>query len=217
MSAIRRLFGKFRSVPSAAKKSAEVTGASIEWVIAGLGNPGEEYARSRHNMGFFTIDRMAKAHGIELSRRKFKGQAAEIDIAGHPVMIVKPQTFYNLSGECISSLLGYFKVPPNRLIVIHDELDLEAGRIRVKQGGSDAGNRGVRSIAQSLSTPDFVRVRVGVGRPPGHEQGKDYVLKPMTRGEIEALGPILDRAADAAAAVMDDGLERAMNVYNQRV
>ena len=226
MAAIKRLFGSFRS--SRGKKSDAESHSSIQWVVAGLGNPGEEYSRSRHNSGFMTIDRIAKAKGVELSRRRFKGITAEITLAEKPALLVKPQTFYNLSGECISDLLGYFKISPNHLIVVHDELDLEAGRLRMKQGGGDAGNRGVRSIAESLGTTDFIRVRIGIGRPPGFtiemepgrqpktEENKDYLLRPMTAAERQALAPLLDRAASAVEAIASDGLEAAMNRYNQR-
>jgi peptidyl-tRNA hydrolase, PTH1 family len=226
MAAIKRLFGSFRS--SRAKKSESESRPSIQWVVAGLGNPGEQYSRSRHNAGFMTIDRMAKAKGVGLGRRRFKGVTAETTLADKPAILVKPQTFYNLSGDCISDLLGYFKIAPERLIVVHDELDLEAGRLRIKQGGGDAGNRGVRSIAESLGTTDFVRVRIGIGRPPGFsvemepgrqpktEENKDYLLRPMTASERQALAPILERAAGAVEAIAAHGLEAAMNRYNQR-
>jgi len=226
MVSIKRLFGGFRS--SRAKKTDSESRASIQWVVAGLGNPGAEYSRSRHNAGFQTIDVIAKAKGVEPSRRRFKGVTAEVTLAGQAAMLVKPQTFYNLSGECISDLLGYFKISPARLIVVHDELDLAAGRLRIKQGGGDAGNRGVRSIAEALGTTDFVRVRIGIGRPPGFtvelepgrqpktEENKDYLLRPMTAAERQALAPILERAAGAVEAIAEQGLEAAMNRYNQR-
>jgi PTH1 family peptidyl-tRNA hydrolase len=228
MAAIKRLFGGFRS--SRARKSDSDTHSSIQWVVAGLGNPGEQYSRSRHNSGFMTIDRIAKAKGVELSRRRFKGVTAEITLAERPVLLVKPQTFYNLSGECVSDLLGYFKITSDRLIVVHDELDLEAGRIRIKQGGGDAGNRGVRSIAESLGTTNFIRVRIGIGRPPGFndeiemepgrrpkiEENKDYLLRPMTAAERQIVTPLLDRAALAVETIAALGLEAAMNRHNQR-
>lgn len=226
MAAIKRLFGSFRS--SRAKKSESDASSSIQWVIAGLGNPGEQYSRSRHNAGFMTIDRIAKAKAVEFGRRKFQGVIAEIILEEKPALLLKPQTFYNLSGQCVASVLGYFKVPPEHLIVVHDELDLEAGRLRIKQGGGDAGNRGVRSIAESLGSADFIRVRIGIGRPPGYseaiepgqsaktEENKDYLLRPMTAAERQALTPMLDRAADAVAAIADKGLEAAMNRYNRR-
>ncbi len=226
MAAIKRLFGSFRS--SRGKKSESESRPSIQWVVAGLGNPGEQYSRSRHNSGFMTVDRIAKAQGVEFGRRRFKGVTAEITLAGKPALLVKPQTFYNLSGECISDLLGYFKIAPEHLIVLHDELDLEAGWLRIKQGGGDAGNRGVRSIADSLGTTDFIRVRIGIGRPPGFtgemepgrqpktEENKDYLLRPMTAAERQATAPVLERAANAVEALAEHGLEVAMNRYNRR-
>jgi PTH1 family peptidyl-tRNA hydrolase len=214
MAALKRLFGNFRKTKSA--KNDSEAAATIQWVVAGLGNPGEPYARTRHNAGFMTIDRLAKIGGVELSRRRFKGLTAAATLAGESVMLVKPQTFYNLSGECLADLLGYFKIPAERLIVVHDELDIEAGRLRLKRGGSDAGNRGVRSVAESLATPDFIRIRIGLGRPPGAEPSKDYLLRPLSGAEREAFAPNLDRAACAAVEVIQNGLERAMNRYNQR-
>jgi len=226
MAAIKRLFGSFRS--SRAKKSESDSRPSIQWVIAGLGNPGEQYSRSRHNAGFMTIDRIAKAKAVDFGRRKFQGVIAEITLTEKPALLVKPQTFYNLSGECIAAVLGYFKVPPEHLIVVHDELDLESGRLRIKQGGGDAGNRGVRSIAESLGSAAFIRVRIGIGRPPGYseaiepgqsaktEENKDYLLRPMTTSERQALAPMVARAAEAVEAIADKGLEAAMNRYNRR-
>ncbi len=216
MIAIRRLFGNFRSSRGAAKSDAEQS-SSIQWVVAGLGNPGPEYARSRHNAGFMTIDRVAKRYHAELNRRRFKGVSAEVKLAEKSTMLVKPQTFYNLSGECVSSLLGYFKIPPNRLIVVHDELDIEPGRLRIKQGGSDAGNRGVRSIAESLGATDFIRVRIGIGRATENDETKDYLLRPLTAAELHELAANLDRAADAVEALVASGLEPAMNRFNQRI
>ncbi len=216
MAAIKRLFGNFRLSRHSGKKSEAESRISIQWVVAGLGNPGEQYSRARHNAGFMTIDRIAKAKDAASSRRRFKGVTAEVGLAGKPAILVKPQTFYNLSGECISALLGYFKIDPAHLIVVHDELDLEAGRLRIKQGGGDAGNRGVRSIAESLGTTDFIRVRIGIGRPPDNEADQDYLLRPMTAAERQALTATLERAASAVEAIAEHGLEAAMNRYNQR-
>jgi PTH1 family peptidyl-tRNA hydrolase len=217
MAAIKRLFGAFRSSRESSKKSEVEKLASIEWVVAGLGNPGDEYARSRHNSGFMTVDRLAKANGVKLSRRKFKGFIAEVTLAGKRALLVKPQTFYNLSGECIAALLGYFKVAPERLIVVHDELDLETGRLQIKRGGGDAGNRGVRSIAEALGAAGFIRVRIGIGHPADPEDdNKDYLLRPTNASERRDLDASLERAADAVEAIVELGLERAMNRHNQR-
>ena len=130
-------------------------------------------------------------------------------------ILVKPQTYYNLSGECVSAILGYYKIPAERLIVVHDEIDLDPRQIRLKRGGGDAGNRGVRSIAAALGTPEFVRVRVGIGRPAPGLEAKDHVLHKMGRRELEAFTASIERAAEAVEAVITSGLERAMNLYNQ--
>ncbi len=214
---LKNLFGGFRRAPK--EKSEDVAvpeQPEARWVVAGLGNPGEEYSRSRHNAGFRVVERIAKSKHAVFDRRKFKGMLAETELAGVRALLVKPQTYYNGSGECLAAVLGYYKVPPARLIVVHDELDLEAGRLRLKQGGSDAGNRGVRSIAQSLGTPDFIRVRVGVSRPPGERESKDYLLESMGAESRANLDHSIQRAAEAVEAIVADGLERAMGRFNQR-
>jgi peptidyl-tRNA hydrolase, PTH1 family len=215
---IKNLFGGFRRTPK--EKNEDATAQEQEpetrWVVAGLGNPGEEYSRSRHNAGFRVVEQIAKSQRREFDRRKFKGMLADAELAGARALLVKPQTFYNGSGECLAAVLGYYKVPPARLIVVHDELDLEAGRLRLKQGGSDAGNRGVRSVAQSLATMDFIRVRVGVSRPPGERESKDYLLESMSAEERANLASSIQRAADAVEAIIAEGLERAMGRFNQR-
>jgi peptidyl-tRNA hydrolase, PTH1 family len=211
-----RLFDRFR--PAAADdKEAHTEFQDNRWVIAGLGNPGEQYHRSRHNLGFMAARHLAARHGVELNRRKFNGLYAETVIVQAPAIIVMPQTFYNRSGDCLASLLGYFRVPVAQLIVIHDEMDLPMQQIRIKRGGSDAGNRGVRSVAGALGTSDFIRVRIGVSHPGEPGQAIHHVLKPLKQEEVHALEAVLDRIADAVVSLVNDGLERAMSVYNQRV
>ncbi len=213
---LKRLFGSFRrGFRDDGGVSAPTSGA-VRWIVAGLGNPGEAYAHSRHNAGFRVLDRVAKMKGVEFGRRKFRGLVTETALGGEPALLVKPQTYYNLSGECVGPTLGYFKLPPSRLIVVHDDLDLEMGRLRLKQGGGDAGNRGVRSIAQALGNAEFARVRVGIGRPPPGEDSKDYVLRAMNAEELKSFDEALDRAAQAVEAVVAEGLERAMGRFNQR-
>jgi PTH1 family peptidyl-tRNA hydrolase len=215
MGKVSRLFGRFR--PAGADDRATAGELEGRWVIAGLGNPGEQYQRSRHNLGFMAVRRLAARHRVELGRRKFNGLYGETGIAGAPVILVMPLTFYNRSGDCLSPLLGYYKVPVERLIVIHDEMDLPLAQIRIKRGGTDAGNRGVRSIAGSLGTPDFIRLRIGVSHPGEAGQAIEHVLKPLNHDEVEALNGTLDRVADAVASLIADGLELAMNLYNRRV
>jgi PTH1 family peptidyl-tRNA hydrolase len=215
---IKNLFGGYRRAPKAKSEDVIASEAQSEtrWIVAGLGNPGEEYSRSRHNAGFRVMDRIAKSKHVQFDRKKFKGQLAETELAGSRALLVKPQTYYNGSGECLSAVLGYYKVPPARLIVVHDELDLEAGRLRLKRGGSDAGNRGVRSVEQALGTPDFIRIRVGVSRPPGESESKDYLLESMSPEARANLENSITRAAEAVEAIIADGLERAMGRFNQR-
>lgn len=214
MSRIGNLFDKFRSTP--ARREPVFDTQANRWVIAGLGNPGAEYHRSRHNLGFMAAAHLAKQHNLELNRRKFNGLFVETVIANSPTIIVIPQTFYNRSGDCLASLTGYFKVPVERLIVIHDEMDLPLPQIRIKQGGSDAGNRGVRSVETALGSPDFVRVRVGVGHPGKDGAAIEHVLKPLTANEMQTLEATFENISDAVATIIADGLERAMNLYNRR-
>lgn len=186
-------------------------------MVLGLGNPGEQYRRSRHNLGFMTVQHLAARYNSELSRRKFSGFYAELRTDAGKVIAITPQTFYNRSGDCARPMLGYYNVAPERLIVVHDEMDLPERQLRLKRGGSDAGNRGVRSIAEALGTPDFIRVRIGIGHPQ-HSQGSiDYLLQPLSDGELRSLEPVLERACDAVVAVMDVGLDQARSMYNQRI
>lgn len=216
MSRFGRLFDKFRPARASGHDETATRREDLRWLVVGLGNPGGQYRRSRHNAGFMVVGRLAARSGTELARRKFNGLYAETRIDTGTAILLMPQTFYNRSGECVSAMIGYFKIPIERLIVVHDEMDLKVGQLRIKRGGSDAGNRGVRSISQSLATPDFIRVRVGIGHREGAGDDINYLLKPLTDEEIRDMDAVFDRAADAVMAVMRDGLERAMNLYNQR-
>jgi peptidyl-tRNA hydrolase, PTH1 family len=214
VSRLGGLFGRFRPQHRSEEAAAR---SKAGWVVAGLGNPGDQYRRSRHNVGFRVIDSIAAAGGTRLTRRKFKGFYTEAKLDGESVILLKPQTYYNASGESVASLLGYFKVPVERLVVVHDDLDLSAGQLRIKRGGGDAGNRGVRSIAETLGDTEFIRVRIGIGHPSANgEDAKDYVLKAMKQAELAEFAPVIDRAAEAVSAIVLESLERAMNRYNQR-
>jgi peptidyl-tRNA hydrolase, PTH1 family len=215
MSPIRGLFKSFRKTSESGGEGAAPRSENL-WVVAGLGNPGGDYAHSRHNAGHMTIDRIAAAKGVTLSRKRFKGATGEVRFEEVPVMLVKPETYYNLSGECVSSILGYFKVPLERLVVVHDEVDLPEGRLQVRRGGGDAGNKGVRSIIASLGTAEFIRVRIGTGREGRREEGLDFLLKAPTAVEAARLDESVARAAEAIEMVVREGLTRAMNKFNQR-
>ena len=213
MSRMGRLFDRFRSSERAVETPTDTSGE--RWMIVGLGNPGDQYRRSRHNTGFMVVERMAAAGGTSIGKRKFNGSYGELREGGRTLMLVEPQTYYNRSGECVAGMMGYFKIPIERVIVVHDEMDLPAGQLRVKRGGGDAGNRGVRSIAEAVGK-EFVRVRVGIGHPEGERDDVDWVLSTYGRDETRAAEEVFARAAEAVRSVMTDGLERAMNRYNQR-
>ncbi len=215
MNRLSRLFNRFRASKTA-QPALEPQGEG-RWVIAGLGNPGDQYRRSRHNVGFMVIDFLASRHGIENASRKFKALYRQGRLGDAQVILVQPQAFYNVSGESVAPILDYFRIPPARLIVVHDDLDLEPGRLRIKRGGSDAGNRGIRSITDALGTPDFIRVRVGIGRPEPVAGAADYVLRQMTGDELRTFRDAIERAADAIGTIIAEGLEPAMNRYNQRL
>ena len=216
MSRFSRLFEQFRTAarPEEPEKAER---SEIGWIVMGLGNPGEQYRRSRHNLGFMTVQRFAARFNSELNRRKFNGIYAQILTDAGSIILVMPHTFYNRSGDCASGILGYYKVPPARLIVIHDEMDLPEGQLRLKIGGGDAGNRGVRSIAEALGTPDFIRLRIGIAHPEESHGNIDYLLRPLTDEELHMMGAVTERAVDAALAIISDGLDRARSTYNQRV
>lgn len=217
MTALKNLFGSFRRSKRPAGRGTDEDRAVFEWVVVGLGNPGGDYARSRHNLGFMTLEHLARTCGTEFARRRFSGDTAETELSGRRAILAMPQTFYNGSGECVAAILGYFKIPSSNLIVIHDEMDLEAHRLQIKRGGGDAGNRGVRSIAESLGDREFIRLRIGLGHPYEGDDPRDYLLRPMTAAELQGYRPVIARAADAVQGIVADGLGRAMTKFNQRV
>jgi peptidyl-tRNA hydrolase, PTH1 family len=216
MSPLKGLFQRFRAIRPSEDRDAPSDKAVDRWVIAGLGNPGEEYARSRHNLGFQVVERIARENRASFSRKKFRGSLAEIEIDGHAAILVKPHTYYNAVGECLAPLLAYYKTAPEHLIVVHDELDLELGRLKLKVGGGDAGNNGIKSITRSLGTPDYVRVRIGVGKPDHRDVGREHVLKSLSKSERETLDNVCARAAEAAIAIVREGIDRAMGRFNQQ-
>ncbi len=214
MSRIGSLFRKFREGP-APDRSPEVR-EQVRWVVAGLGNPEKKWFGSRHNIGFMVVERIAASRQTALAQKKFKGLYGEVRFGAEAAILIKPQTYYNLSGESVGPLISYFGVPSQRLIVVHDELDLEAGRIMIKNGGGDAGNRGVRSVIEALGTQDFIRVRVGVSHPGGDSDTRDYLLETMSESDSALFRQSIARAAEAVEAIIVEGLSHAMNRYNQR-
>jgi PTH1 family peptidyl-tRNA hydrolase len=189
--------------------------STLDLLVAGLGNPGREYARTRHNVGFLVCDELARRHGASF-RSKFSAELAEHRLEGTRVALLKPQTFMNESGRSVGPAVRFFKTEPEDLLVVHDEVDLEPGRLQARRGGGLAGHNGLRSIAQHLGTSEFLRLRVGVGRP---ERGDprpvaDFVLSPF--GDEVDVDALVARAADAVEVVVRDGLEAAQGWFNER-
>ncbi|MGW4376007.1 aminoacyl-tRNA hydrolase [Streptomyces albidoflavus] len=188
------------------------------WLVVGLGNPGPEYAGNRHNVGFMVADLLASRAGGKFKAHKSRAQVLEARI-GAPgpgsrrIVLAKPQSYMNLSGGPVTALRDFYKVPTERIVAIHDELDIDYGALRLKLGGGDNGHNGLKSMTKSLG-PDYHRVRFGIGRPPGRMQVADFVLKDFSSTERKELDYFVDRAADAVEALVVAGLERAQSAYN---
>ncbi len=185
------------------------------WIIVGLGNPGRRYAHHRHNVGFQCLDALAQAHGLTFSQRKFRAMLAHGNIGPTPVLLAKPQTFMNLSGEAVAPLLGYYRRTPADLLVIYDDLDLPLGTIRIRAQGGAGGHKGMQSIIHHLQTQEFPRLRVGIGRPPEGLDPADYVLHPFTASERAVMAPVYPWVAEAVAYILSEGLAEAMNRFNR--
>jgi peptidyl-tRNA hydrolase, PTH1 family len=186
-------------------------------LVVGLGNPGPRYAATRHNAGFLVVELLADRIGAGFKSRRAPGGASadvlEGKLAGRSVVLAKPRSFMNSSGGPVAAVARFYKVPVAAITVVHDELDLPYGSLRLKRGGGEGGHNGVRSVAASLGV-DFARVRFGIGRPPGRQDPADFVLRDFSAVERKELPLLLDRAADAVEALLADGLEAAQNTYN---
>ena len=184
------------------------------YLVVGLGNPGREYRKSRHNVGFMVIDMLGKDLSINLTRVQSRAIFGSGSYAGRRVILAKPLTFMNLSGQAVNALVNFYKVPLQHLLVINDDLDLPVGALRLRAGGGSAGQKGMISIIERLGTQDFPRLRVGIGRPPGKLDAADFVLHEFPKGELELVEQTLARASQAACAFIRDGLEKAMTNFN---
>ena len=192
------------------------------WLVAGLGNPGEQYADTPHNLGFLVADVLAARHNIRITRPECMALAGPGEIGGKPVLLAKPQTYMNLSGTSLKPLMAKHEILAENLVLVYDDLDLPWGHIRVRPKGSPGSHNGVKSVTASLGTQEFPRVRIGIhpGHPlkssSGESTGADYVLSRFSRQQKTELGPIVDRAADAVDLIIAEGVEKAMAVYNRR-
>jgi PTH1 family peptidyl-tRNA hydrolase len=188
--------------------------ADDRYLVVGLGNPGPRYAATRHNVGFAVVDLLAERIGGRFKAHKGRADVLEGRLAGVPVVLAKPRSFMNESGGPVVSVARFHKIPVARIVVAHDELDLPYGLLRLKRGGGDGGHNGLRSVTASLGDKDYLRVRVGIGRPPGRQDPADFVLREFSAAERKDLGFHLDRAADAVEALLGEGLEAAQNRFN---
>ena len=184
------------------------------FLIVGLGNPGREYKDNRHNFGFLLMDRLTVRLNARMSRVQAKALVGSVNYEGNKIILAKPQTYMNLSGQAIQGLARFYKLPLENVIVAHDDLDLPFGTIRIRPGGGPGGQRGIASTIERLGSKDFRRLRLGIGRPPGRMDPAAYVLQDFPKADLPLLSEILDRAADAALTFVTEGLNAAMNKFN---
>jgi len=192
---------------------ASPAGADL-FLVIGLGNPGPGYAGNRHNAGFLVLDVLAERAGSRFKAHKGRADLVDGWLAGQRVLLAKPKSYMNTSGGPVASLRDFYKVPVERMVVVHDELDLPFGAVRLKRGGGDNGHNGLRSLTTCLGSKDYLRVRFGIGRPPGRQDPADFVLKDFSTVERKELPFLLDRAADGAEALLTGTLEAAQNVFH---
>jgi peptidyl-tRNA hydrolase, PTH1 family len=188
--------------------------AGDPWLVVGLGNPGPEYVGNRHNAGHLVLDILASRAGGRFKSHKGRADVVEARFQGERLVLAKVRSYMNESGGPVAGVRDFFKVPTEQVIVVHDELDLDYGVLRLKRGGGDNGHNGLRSITKALGTPDYLRVRFGIGRPPGRQDPAAYVLRDFSSAERKELDLHLDRAADATEALITQGLEAAQNTFN---
>ena len=183
-------------------------------LVVGLGNPGPKYAATRHNAGFLVVDLLAERIGARFKAHKGRADIVEGRLAGQPVVLMKPKSYMNESGGPVVSIARFYKVPIERIAVVHDDLDLPYGTLRLKAGGGDGGHNGLRSMSSALGSKDYARVRFGIGRPPGRQDPADYVLREFAPAERKELGFYVDRAADAVELLLSAGLVAAQNQFH---
>ncbi len=189
----------------------------VDLLVVGLGNPGDEFSRTRHNVGAEVVELLARRHGGKLRGSRGRARSDEVRIGDKRVALAIPLTYMNDSGEAVGALARRLGIEPGRIVIVHDELDLEPAMLRLKFGGGLAGHNGLRSIKQHLHTDEFTRVRIGVGKPSSKERGADHVLSRVSKREREAMDVTIEEAADAVERIVTDGVEAAMNRFNGRV
>lgn len=210
------MVSRLRQIASTLRRPQEgQASSSFSHLIIGLGNPGRQYARNRHNVGFQSVDHLAHLYGIDVKKSRSKALVGDGKIAGYRVLLVKPLTFMNESGQAVAALSRYYKVPAEHLIVVYDDIDLALGKIRVRPGGSSGGHNGIKSLIQHLGQDDFIRIRIGVGRPL---QGDpvDYVLNDFDRDQEPVIMRAYERVDEIVRCLLSEGVQQTMNIYNGR-
>lgn len=188
---------------------------SVEYIIVGLGNPGKEYEKTRHNAGFIAIDTIAEKYGASVKKIKFKGLCGEAMIGNKKVLLLKPSTFMNLSGQSVTEAMRFYKVPPEKVIVIFDDISLEPGKLRIRRKGSDGGHNGIKNIIYLSGSDAFPRIKIGVGAKPNPKYPlADWVLSKFTNDEFKELTSACEKAADACSYMVAADIDKAMNLYN---
>lgn len=199
------MFSKFKKAPT----------GKIEYLIVGLGNPGREYENTRHNCGFIALDYMAEKLNCKVNKIKFKSTISECEINSHRCLLMKPSTFMNLSGQAVVEAMNFYKIPPENVIVIFDDISLDVGKMRIRRKGSDGGQRGMQNIIYLSGSQDFPRIKVGIGKKPHPEYDlKKWVLSRFTDADKKLMAPLLDNIVDAVSYMVDGNIDRAMNLYN---
>ena len=189
--------------------------AAVDWLVVGLGNPGQKYANTRHNMGFLTVDLLAEKAGVKLNKVKFKSAYNILHFAGCKCLVMKPQTYMNLSGEAVREAVQFYKVPADHVLVIYDDVSLPVGKLRVRPTGSAGGHNGIKNIIAHLGNQDFPRVKIGTGAPAGGGADMiDWVIGEPSKAEKKVLLESFERAIDAAACIIEHGCQKAMNDFN---
>lgn len=208
------IFDIFKSLEEERSKGSS---GKISWIIAGLGNPGLAYANTRHNAGFMGLDELAKLSSIDVKTKKFKGDCGDGCVGGERCLLLKPGTFMNLSGEAVSAAADFYKIPPEKVVIMYDDITLPPGKLRIRRKGSAGGHNGMKSIIALLGTDQFPRIRIGVGAKPRPDYDlADWVLSKFTQEDTEALGPALQNAAKAAELIVQGKIDEAMNKFSSK-
>ena len=195
-------------------KKNDAFSGGVEYIVVGLGNPGSQYANTRHNAGFITIDTLAEKLGVKIDRIKYKSLCTTCIINDKKVLLMKPSTYMNLSGQAVTEAMNFFKIPPERVIVIFDDISLDVGKMRIRRKGSDGGHNGIKNIIYLSGTDMFPRVKIGVGHKPEKWDLADWVLSSFSDSETKLLKETAEKACDAVSLIIDGKTDRAMNLYN---